>query len=113
MGFLKFDIVLTMYSTLGSELTRLSSLIKEIKWLRIILDEAHFIKNANTKQAKAAIALNVERRWAVTGTPIQNTTFDLFRMMKLLHFEPFSMESFWNNLFQRPLSQGNKSGSSR
>lgn len=109
----KFDIVLTTYSTLGSELTCLSSPIKEIKWLRVILDEAHFIKNASTKQAKAAIALNAERRWAVTGTPIQNTAFDLFTLMAFLHFEPFSIKSFWNSLIQRPLSQGNKSGSSR
>lgn len=109
----KFDIVLTTYSTLGSELNNLSSPIKEIKWLRIILDEAHFIKNAGTKQAKAAIALNAERRWAVTGTPIQNTAFDLFTLMAFLHFEPFSIKSYWNSLVQRPLSQGNKSGCSR
>lgn len=110
---LKFDIVLTTYSTLGSELTHQSSPIKEIKWLRVILDEAHFIKNAGTKQAKAAIALNAERRWAVTGTPIQNTAFDLFTLMAFLHFEPFSIKSYWNSLVQRPLSQGNKSGCSR
>ncbi|KAH9316639.1 hypothetical protein KI387_025266 [Taxus chinensis] len=106
----KFDIVLTTYSTLGSELDYLGSPMKEVEWLRVILDEAHFIKNAGTKQAKAAIALKAQRRWAVTGTPIQNTSFDLFTLMSFLHFEPFSIKSYWNSLVQRPLTQGRSSG---
>ena len=77
MRFLKFDIVLTMYSSLGSELTHVSLSIKEIKQLRVILDEVHFIKTINTKQARDAISLNAKRI-----------------------------------LVQRPISQGNKSGSS-
>nr|ATG70975.1 DNA/RNA helicase protein [Cupressus duclouxiana] len=109
----KFDIVLTTYSTLGSEFFCPGSPMKEVDWLRVILDEAHFIKNANTKQAKAAIALKAQRRWAVTGTPIQNTSFDLFTLMTFLQFQPFSIKSYWNSLVQRPLSQGNASGRAR
>nr|ATG70978.1 DNA/RNA helicase protein [Cupressus sempervirens] len=109
----KFDIVLTTYSTLGSEFFCPGSPMKEVDWLRVILDEAHFIKNANTKQAKAAVALKAQRRWAVTGTPIQNTSFDLFTLMTFLQFQPFSIKSYWNSLVQRPLSQGNASGRAR
>nr|ATG70983.1 DNA/RNA helicase protein [Juniperus flaccida] len=109
----KFDIVLTTYSTLGSEFFCPGSPMKEVDWLRVVLDEAHFIKNANTKQAKAAIALKAQRRWAVTGTPIQNTSFDLFTLMTFLQFQPFSIKSYWNSLVQRPLSQGNASGRAR
>eukprot|EP01018_Ginkgo_biloba_P028525 Gb_13232 [translate_table: standard] len=109
----KFDIVLTTYSTLGAELDCSSSPMREIEWLRVILDEAHYIKNHSTKQAKAAIALNAERRWAVTGTPIQNTSFDLYTLMAFLRFQPFSAKSYWNRLIQRPLSGGEESGRSR
>ncbi|CAG8530193.1 16588_t:CDS:10 [Funneliformis mosseae] len=43
-----------------------------IHWFRIILDEAHIIKDINTVQSKAACSLKAERRWCLTGTPIQN-----------------------------------------
>ncbi|KAL4203337.1 hypothetical protein AMTRI_Chr01g127380 [Amborella trichopoda] len=106
----KFDLVLTTYSTLAAEFDCPDSPIKEIEWLRVILDEAHLVKNASAKQSKAAIALNAKRRWAVTGTPIQNNSFDLFSLMAFLRFQPFSIKSYWQSLMQRSLGQGSSSG---
>ncbi len=45
----------------------------QVKWLRVVLDEGHCIKNAAALQAKAARKLDAWSRWSVTGTPIQNS----------------------------------------
>ncbi|XP_068662579.1 putative SWI/SNF-related matrix-associated actin-dependent regulator of chromatin subfamily A member 3-like 1 [Aristolochia californica] len=109
----KYDIVLTTYNTLASELEWTESPINEIEWLRVILDEAHVIKNVGAKQSEAVINLRAKRRWAVTGTPIQNGSFDLFSLMAFLRFQPFSIKSYWQSLVQRPLDQGKASGLTR
>jgi SWI/SNF-related matrix-associated actin-dependent regulator of chromatin subfamily A3 len=67
---MKYDIVLTTYSTLvaeGCEPTRCP--LMKIEWWRVILDEAHVIKNANAKQIRDFSKLTARRRWAVTGAP--------------------------------------------
>ncbi|CAN8268541.1 unnamed protein product [Cochlearia groenlandica] len=110
---IKYDIVLTTYSTLAVEETWEDSPVKKMDWLRIILDEAHTIKNANAQQSRAVSNLKARCRWAVTGTPIQNGSFDLFSLMVFLRFEPFSIKSYWQSLIQRPLGQGDKKGLSR
>ncbi|XVF40881.1 hypothetical protein PTKIN_Ptkin01aG0152300 [Pterospermum kingtungense] len=109
----KYDIVLTTYSTLAAEESWLDSPMKKMAWWRVILDEAHVIKNANAQQSKAVTNLKATCKWVVTGTPIQNGSLDLFSLMAFLRFEPFSIKSYWRSLVQRPLAQGNKNGLSR
>ncbi|KAK8639048.1 hypothetical protein V6N13_137450 [Hibiscus sabdariffa] len=108
-----YDIVLTTYSTLATEESWLDSPMKKMLWWRVILDEAHVIKNANAQQSKAVTNLKATCRWVVTGTPIHNGSFDLFSLMMFLRFEPFSIKNYWRSLVQRPLAQGNENGLSR
>ncbi|CAA6657035.1 unnamed protein product [Spirodela intermedia] len=110
---MRYDIVLTTYTTLSTEFISPESPMKQMEWFRVVLDEAHLIKNFAAQQTKAVIALKAERRWAVTGTPIQNNSFDLFSLMAFLRFQPFSVRSYWQRLVQRPLDQGSKCGLSR
>ena len=110
---LKYDLVLTSYSILGTEFEQEDSPVNQIEWFRVILDEAHVIKNSTARQTKAVIALNAQRRWVVTGTPIQNSSVDLYPLMAFLRFQPFSIKSYWQSLIQRPLEKGNKTGLSR
>jgi len=91
---LKYDLVLMSYSILGTEFEQ-DSPVNQIEWFRVILDEAHVIKNSTARQMKAVIALNAERRWVVTGTPIQNSSIDLYPLMAFLRFQPFSIKSYW------------------
>ena len=42
----------------------------KVRWWRIVLDEAHNIKNRSTKAAQACSALDGKYRWCLTGTPL-------------------------------------------
>ncbi|XP_021745852.1 putative SWI/SNF-related matrix-associated actin-dependent regulator of chromatin subfamily A member 3-like 1 [Chenopodium quinoa] len=109
----KYDVVLTSYNTLSVEESLSESPMNKMDWRRIILDEGHIIKNTNAKLSRAVTALNSKRRWVVTGTPIQNSSYDLFSLMAFLKFEPFSNKYYWNRVVQQPLLQGDKKGLER
>uniref|UniRef100_A0A6N2N875 RING-type domain-containing protein n=1 Tax=Salix viminalis TaxID=40686 RepID=A0A6N2N875_SALVM len=105
---MKYDIVLTTYSTLvagGCEP------LMKIEWWRVILDEAHVItKKANEMQSHELIKLTARRRWAVTGSPIQNGSFDSSSLMKFLRLHPLSTEYYWQNFLQKHLANGDEKG---
>lgn len=74
-----FSVVVTTYGLLLSE----RALLTTIEWDTVILDEAHAIKNNQTRTAKAAMALQAHFRLILTGTPIQN---NLNEIWSLFHF---------------------------
>ncbi|MGW0329977.1 SNF2-related protein [Nocardia sp. NPDC003183] len=79
------DLVITTYALLARDIT----LLNAQQWERIVLDEAQHIKNAVTRQARAARALTARHRLALTGTPVENRLEELralfdFAMPKLL-----------------------------
>jgi len=57
-----------------------------VQWNRIIMDEAHHIRNMNTGYFKGARMLRANIRWLVTGTPIQNKASDFYALCKVLGF---------------------------
>ena len=80
--------------------------MKATKWLRIVLDEGHVIRNPSTLQAKAIHALEAERRWVVTGTPIQNSMKDLWSIICFLKLDPFTDRQWWRRVMERPIKDG-------
>jgi SNF2 family DNA or RNA helicase len=74
-------IVLSSFALLHRDL----DLLKEVDWAGVILDEAQNIKNAETKQARAARALASDYRIALTGTPVENNVGDLWSIMEFLN----------------------------
>ncbi|RNA33564.1 transcription termination factor 2 isoform X1 [Brachionus plicatilis] len=101
------DLVFTTYEIVSREvefdkegnLTSTDSPLTSVKWKRIILDEAHRIKNHTTKANKAMCALRAKYRIAITGTPIHNSLNDLYSLVKFLHFSPMDDYGLWKYVF--------------
>ena len=74
-------IFVTSYGLLQRDLAA----FQRVTWRGIVLDEAQNIKNAESKQAKAARALKAAYRIALTGTPIENHVGDLWALMEFLN----------------------------
>ncbi|KAL2483663.1 Helicase protein with RING/U-box domain [Forsythia ovata] len=56
------------------------SLLHSVKWDRIILDEAHYIKDRRSNTARAVFALQSSHKWALSGTPFQNHIGELYSL---------------------------------
>lgn len=58
--------------------------LHHITWDRIILDEAHEIRNKSSKLFKSVYRLNAKIRWIVTGTPVFNSMSDFVSLCMFL-----------------------------
>ncbi|TAQ89523.1 hypothetical protein B7494_g2183 [Chlorociboria aeruginascens] len=66
------------------------SLIHQIKFHRVILDEAHNIKQRSSGSAKACFALKADHKWCLSGTPLQNRIGEFFSLVRFLDIRPFA-----------------------
>ncbi|KAF1992552.1 hypothetical protein K402DRAFT_321355 [Aulographum hederae CBS 113979] len=96
------DIVLTTYQTLAGDQKNPKGLLRSVNWFRIVLDEAHMIRSATTGMSKAACELYAQRRWAVTGTPVQNRLEDLYALLKFIRLDPFDQQAGFNRYIMTP-----------
>ncbi|KAI2615913.1 SNF2 family N-terminal domain-containing protein [Hypoxylon sp. NC1633] len=99
----KFDVIMMSYNSLESTyrkqekgfkrsegIYKEKSPIHQIKFHRVILDEAHCIKKRTTMTARACFALNARYHWCLTGTPLQNRIGELFSLLRFLRITPFA-----------------------
>jgi SNF2 family DNA or RNA helicase len=56
----------------------------QLKWSRVIFDEAHHVRTPHTQIFKSVSTLKADIRWFVTGTPIQNSIRDFYALCSLL-----------------------------
>ncbi len=110
---IKYDVVITTYQILVSEYghssqdpTGLQAGCFGIHWFRVILDEAHSIKNRNAKATKAACALRSEYRWCLTGTPMQNNLDELQSLIHFLRIQPYDDLKEWRDHIDLPMKNG-------
>lgn len=97
------DIILTTYSVLESvyrqqekgfrkkgKWVQKASPLHSIDFHRVVLDEAHNIKDRNSNTSKSANALKSQKRWCLSGTPLQNRIGEVYSLIRFLKVNPFS-----------------------
>ncbi|PIV21131.1 MAG: ATP-dependent helicase [Deltaproteobacteria bacterium CG03_land_8_20_14_0_80_45_14] len=92
-------IVISSYALL----TRDFETFKDLNWVGVVLDEAQNIKNPETKQAKAARAIQADYRIALTGTPVENNVGDLWSIMEFLNSNFLGTQAEFKNRFFIPI----------
>lgn len=131
----KYDLVITTYGTVASEVREAlgkdatakeqkvkmedmkaerdddhvrskESELLNVFWERIILDEAHQVRNPKTAGSLAVCKLRAGRRWCVTGTPIQNKELDLYSLVRFLRFKPWDEYAMWKKWIETNSPQG-------
>ncbi len=95
------DITITTYGTLRSDIKMLMSI--ELDY--VLLDESQAIKNPSSKVTKAACLLNAKNRLCMSGTPLQNNTFDIFAQMNFLNPGMLGTMEFFRQEFAIPIDK--------
>ncbi|CAO2649604.1 Nn.00g069890.m01.CDS01 [Neocucurbitaria sp. VM-36] len=102
------DIVITTYHTLASDFSAGKSLLSDIEWYRLVLDEAHIIRRQSTTLYRTVSELAARSRWCLTGTPIQNRLEDIGSLFAFLKIEPFHNLSTFRKYIVIPFDEGNQ-----
>lgn len=83
----------------------------EQEWLRVVLDEAHVARNHKTNIFGSISELKAQRKHAVTGTPLINSTQDLGSLVSFIGVEPFAETlKLWTVLIEIPIKNNVASG---
>jgi non-specific serine/threonine protein kinase len=97
----QYNIIITTYGTLRSDIHMLLKTLFDY----VILDESQAIKNPASKVTKAASLLTAKNRLCMSGTPLQNNTFDIFAQMNFLNPGLLGSMEFFRNEFATPIDK--------
>ncbi|KAF2841593.1 hypothetical protein M501DRAFT_928460 [Patellaria atrata CBS 101060] len=99
----KYNVIMISYNSLeslyrkqskgwgrGDKIIKEASPMHAIEFHRLILDEAHSIKQRTTGVAKACFALKGKYKWCLSGTPVQNRIGEFFSLLRFLEVRPFA-----------------------
>jgi non-specific serine/threonine protein kinase len=95
------DVIITTYGTLRSDIRMLI----DVPFDYVILDESQAIKNPQSKVTKAASLLQAKNRLCMSGTPLQNNTFDIYAQMNFLNPGMLGSVEFFRNEFATPIDK--------
>jgi len=99
--FSKYDVVITSYGIVRLDIELLSTYYFNY----VILDESQAIKNPSSNIAKAVRKLKCSNRLILTGTPLENSTMDLWSQMNFINPGLLGSQSFFKNEFLNPIEK--------
>lgn len=97
----EIDVIITTYGTLRSDIKQ----FVEVTFDYVVLDESQAIKNPGSKVTKAAGLLKASNRLCLSGTPLQNNTFDIFAQMNFLNPGMLGSVEFFKQEFSIPIDK--------
>jgi hypothetical protein len=95
------DLVITTYQTAARDRAALS----EVRWARVVCDEAQAIKNHLSQQAKAVRGLPAASRIALTGTPVENKLSELWSIMEFANPGMLGSEKAFRDRYAVPIER--------
>lgn len=98
-----YDVILTTYAVAESvwrkqqsgfkrqgRTVKAKSPLHAVHWHRVVLDEAHNIKDRNSNTSRAVFNLPATYRLCLSGTPLQNRIGEIYSLLRFLKVDPFS-----------------------
>lgn len=101
--FNEYDLVLTSYGIIRLDI----DVLKEFYFNYVILDESQTIKNPNSNISKCVKMLNSSSKLILTGTPLENSTMDLWSQMTFINPGLLGNQSFFKKEFLYPIEKQN------
>lgn len=90
-----WDVCVTSYEIVLAE----KSALKKINWKYLIIDEAHRIKNDESKLSVVVRSFRSKNRLLITGTPLQNNLHELWALLNFLVPEIFNSDDEFTEIF--------------
>jgi non-specific serine/threonine protein kinase len=94
-----WDVLLTTYSTMRMDV----DVLEKQSFNYLILDESQAIKNPNSETYRAAMRLKAQRKVAMSGTPVENRTSDLFAQLNFLNPGLLGSFNHFQSTYARPI----------
>ncbi|KAI9280662.1 SNF2 family N-terminal domain-containing protein [Sporodiniella umbellata] len=107
LDFVPYDVIITSYTVASTDLIEVRrGPLSMAKFHRVILDEAHTIKNKNTQASRGCCEINACYRWCLTATPIQNKIEELYSLIHFLRIRPFCDWAEFRQAIIVPMKRG-------
>ena len=107
--FADYDVVLTSYGIVRLD----TELLASYKFDYVILDESQAIKNPSSTTSQAVRQLRSRHRLILTGTPVENSTMDLWSQMSFINPGLLGTQAFFRKEFLKPIEKNQDEGRTR